>query len=237
LTREYRPDQLARLIDHAVLDPAATDDDLTRECELARAFGVAAVCVKPYAVALAERLLRDSSVAVCGVVSFPHGSNATEIKAREAELCMRQGAREIDMVVNIGQVRQHAWNSVTEDIEAVNNVVTTKGGLLKVIFETGLLDDSQITDLCRICSRLNVAFVKTSTGFAVAKQPDGRLTPFGATPHHVRLMREQCISSVQIKASGGIRTLDDLMMFRDLGATRIGTSSTREILEAAGRRL
>ena len=229
-------DSLARMIDHSLLHPTVTDEDIAKGCELAKRYNVATACVKPYSIPLAGELLSGSGVGVCGVIAFPHGNSATAIKVREAEEAVLAGASEIDMVVNIGKVLGGAWDYVSREIEAINNVVTANQAILKVIFENDHLQDDHIIRLCEICSRLQVAFAKTSSGYGFVKQKNGLYSYEGATDHHLRLMRKHCSGSVQIKAAGGIRTLDDALRVRELGAARIGATATEAILEEAKRR-
>ncbi len=203
---------------------------------LADKYHVAAVCVKPYAIGTAQRVLAKSSVAVCSVVAFPHGNSTSAIKVIEAQEAVSSGAVEIDMVVNVGKVMGGDWEYVADEIGAVNKVVIGQGALLKVIFENDYLDEMHIVRLCEICSQKKVAFVKTSTGYGFIRQENGMYSYTGATDHHLQLMRAHCASSVGIKAAGGIRTLDDLLRVRQLGVTRVGATATQDILEEAGRR-
>jgi deoxyribose-phosphate aldolase len=227
---------LAKMIDHSLLHPTMTDQALTAGCELARKYDVATACIKPYAVKLAKSILDGSDVGVCAVVAFPHGNSTTAIKVLEAQETVAAGASEIDMVVNIGKVLGGDWNYVSDEIEAVNALVVRGGAILKVIFENDYLEDAHIVRLCEICSEHAVAFVKTSTGYGFVKQPNGFYSYAGATDHALRLMRAHSAPAVQIKASGGVRTLDDLLRVRGLGVTRIGATATREILEEAKTR-
>jgi deoxyribose-phosphate aldolase len=223
------------LIDHAVLQPTQTDDDVRAACALCAELGTASVCVKPSHVPLAAECLRGSSVLVSTVIGFPHGGTTTETKVAEIELACRQGAKEVDMVANIGKVLSGDWRYVEADICAVVAAARRGGAITKVIFETGLLpnDDVKIR-LCKISEAAGAAFVKTSTGFGYVKQANGAMAATGATEADVRLMRAHCSPSVQVKASGGIRSYDDAKRFIDLGVTRLGTSGTKEI--AAGER-
>jgi deoxyribose-phosphate aldolase len=227
------PESVVKLIDHAVLQPTQTDDDVRTACALCKELGVASVCVKPSHVPLAAECLSGSSVLVSTVIGFPHGGTTTEAKVAETQLACRQGAREVDMVANIGQALSGNWDYVEHDIRAVVEAARTGGAITKVIFESGLLpsDDVKI-ELCKRSEAAGAAFVKTSTGFGYAKKPDGTMAATGATEHDIRLMRTHCSSAVQVKASGGIRNYADAKKFVDLGATRLGTSATKEI--AAG---
>jgi deoxyribose-phosphate aldolase len=215
---------IARLIDHALLQPNLTNAALEAGCRDAAAWRVASVCILPHAVARCAAILGDSGVATSTVIGFPHGAHRTVIKAAEARRALDDGAQELDMVVNISQVVSGAWRDVQADIHAVLAEVRERGARLKVIFETGYLDDPQKIRLCEICSELGADWVKTSTGFG----------PAGATEADVRLMRAHSAPPVQIKASGGIRDLAAVVRFRDLGCSRIGCSRTGEILRACG---
>jgi len=218
------------------LHPTMTDTDIRQGCELARQYEVATACVKPYAIALAKEVLLGSSVGVCPVIGFPHGNSTTHIKMLEAEQAARAGGCEIDMVINIGKALGGDWDYVEAEIKAINDVVIENRANLKVIFENDYLADAQIIRLCQICSDVGVAFVKTSTGYGFVKQPDGSYNYKGATVAHLKLMRQHTAPEVQIKAAGGVRTLDDLLLVRSLGVTRIGATATRAMLEEAKKR-
>lgn len=220
---------LARLIDHALLSPLLTDTELEAGCRTALDYGVAAVCIKPYAVPLAARLLAGSNVAVCTVIGFPHGSNATSIKIAETLQAIRDGATEIDMVVNLGKVLGGDWTYVSAEINALHQTCRENGAVLKVIFENDYLTDAQKIRLCTLCR--HVEFIKTSTGFGFPK-PDGAAYR-GATPEDLALMLAHAGEGVRVKASGGIRTLEAALALREMGVARIGTSSTVTILEEA----
>lgn len=228
--------ELAKAIDHSLLHPTMTDDDLRKGCELSRRYGVATACIKPYAIPLAREILAGSDVKVCAVIGFPHGNSTTGIKVIEAESAVLAGAPEIDMVANCGKVLGGDWDYVARDIRLVNEAVTAHGGILKVIFENDFLEDEHIIRLCHICSEIKVAFVKTSTGYGFVKQANGDYNYKGATEHHLKLMRKNCPPSVQIKAAGGVRTLDDMLHVLKFGAARVGASATAVILEEAEKR-
>ncbi len=232
-----RLSEIAKLIDHSLLHPTLTDDALREGCRVARAHDVAAVCIKPYALPLAREQLAGSRVALATVVGFPHGSGTTAIKVAEALAACAAGAVEIDFVVNIGRVLGGDWRYVSEEIGAVNDAVLTAGAISKVIFENDFYpEDAPIVRLCEICNERAVAFVKTSTGYGFVRRPDGSYGYAGATDHHLRLMRATCRPEIQVKAAGGIRTLDDVLRVRALGVTRIGATATESILaEARGR--
>lgn len=224
------------MIDHSLLHPTMTDVQFDAGCALAARFGVATVCVKPCDVPRAVQLLRGTAVGICSVIGFPHGNSNTSVKVLETELAIREGAREIDMVANAGKVIGGGLGYVSADIKAVNDACVAHGAILKVIFENDYLTDTQIIQLCEICTQIGVAFVKTSTGYGFVKQANGDYNYRGATEHHLRLMRAHCPEKIQIKAAGGIRTLDELLRARALGATRIGASATEAILTDAVKR-
>jgi deoxyribose-phosphate aldolase len=227
---------LAKMIDHSLLHPTMTDQAIAAGCELARQYDVATACIKPYSIKLAKNLLAGSQVGVCAVIAFPHGNSTTAIKLQEAQAAVADGATEIDMVVNIGKVLGGDWNYVSDEIQAINAAVVGAGAILKVIFENDYLQDQHIIKLCEICSEHAVAFVKTSTGYGFVKQPNGFYAYAGATDHALSLMRAHAARAVQIKAAGGVRSLDDLLRVRTLGVTRIGATATYEILEDAKSR-
>lgn len=227
---------IAKMIDHSLLHPTMTDAQLDAGCALALRHDVATVCVKPYYVPRATELVKASDVRVCSVIGFPHGNSHTAIKVAEAELAIREGAQEIDMVANAGRLLGGDLGYVADDIRQVNAACVTRGAILKVIFETDFLQNAHIVSLCEICAQIGVAFVKTSTGYGFVKQPNGDYNYQGATEANLRLMRAHCPPSVQIKAAGGVRSLDDLLKVRALGVTRIGATATEAIIAEARRR-
>ena len=225
---------IVALIDHAVLQPTQTDANLREACRLCVEVGVASVCVKPSMVPLAAELLAGSKVVPSTVIGFPHGCTTTGTKVCETEIAVVQGAREVDMVVNIGRALAGDWQFVGDDIRAVVDVAKANGAITKVIFECGLLPNDDVKRrLCELSEAAGAAFVKTSTGFGMAKG-EGGMVATGATEHDIRLMRAACSPVVQVKASGGIRSFADAQKFVALSATRLGTSATAAI--AAGER-
>ena len=232
------------MIDHSLLHPALTDRELEDGCHLAVKYGVVSVCIKPYAAKRAAELLAGSGVRVGCVVGFPHGNSCTESKRYETELACRDGAVEIDMVINVGKALSGDWDYVERDVKAVCDEAHRHGAKVKVIFENDYLDqggagldgDNFKRQLCRICERAGADWVKTSTGFGFVKQPDGSYNYRGATAHDLELMRAACSSKVQIKAAGGVRDLDSLIRVRELGASRCGASATAAILDEYRRR-
>ena len=225
--------ELARMIDHSLLRPTMTDQEVADGLELARDCQCATACVKPYSVQKAVELLAGSGVGVCSVAGFPHGNSHTRIKVAETALAVEQGATEIDLVVNIGKVMGGDWDYVCSELAAANGTCRDGGALMKVIFENDFLQTEQIARLCAICSELEIAFAKTSTGYGFVKQASGHYAYQGATDVHLKLMRERCGRGVQIKAAGGVRTLDDLLRVRQLGVTRVGATATLAILQEA----
>jgi deoxyribose-phosphate aldolase len=240
----YTYQELAGMIDHSLLHPTLTDAELEAGGALAARYQVASVCIKPYAVKRAAELLRGSGVRVGCVVGFPHGSNATEVKRFETEIACRDGAVEIDMVINIGKSLSGDWDYVEQDIQAVCAEAHRHGAKVKVIFENdyltkggaALTSDQLKIKLCQICERAGADWVKTSTGFGFVKQPDGTYSYQGATEHDLALMRDNCSDRVQVKAAGGVRDLDGLIRVRQLGGTRCGATATATILDEFRRR-
>ena len=227
---------LAKMIDHSLLHPTMTDDEIETGFQVARRYQVATVCVKPYAVTMAVTALAHSNVEVCAVTGFPHGNSTTAIKVAETERAILDGAAEIDMVINIGKALGGDWDYVRTEVAAVNQACLDHGAILKVIFETDYLGDEHIIALCQICSQAQVAFVKTSTGYGFVKQANGDYNYRGATTHNLGLMRQYCHPEVQVKAAGGVRNLDALLEVRALGATRCGATATETMLEEAKQR-
>ncbi len=229
--------ELAKMIDHSLLHPTMTDADLRKGCDIARQYNVASVCIKPYAVNQAVEWLRDSDVLVGTVIGFPHGNSSISIKVAETIQACRDGATEIDMVVNVGKVLQKDWNYVRDEIKAVTEATHAGGAIVKVIFENDYLpDDSHKIRLCEICSELGVDFVKTSTGYGFVKGEDDRYGYLGATEHDLKLMCHHSAPGVQVKAAGGVRTLDDLLKVREWGVSRVGATATVAMIEEAKRR-
>ena len=218
---------IAKLIDHSLLNPTLTETDLDAGCRLALAYDVASVCIMPYALNRCADLLRGSTVRASTTIGFPHGGHTTAIKQAEAVRAIADGGEELDMVVNISQVLSGDWVSVRTDIKAVIDVAHAAGRKVKVIFENCYLNDEQKIRLCQICSELRADWVKTSTGFGTG----------GATHDDLRLMREHSSPQVQVKAAGGVRDLDGLLAVRALGVSRCGASRTKEILDECRRRL
>ena len=213
---------IAALIDHTLLRPEATRDDILKVCREARNYNFASVCINPYWVPLVAAQLAGSLVKVCTVIGFPLGATSTEAKIAETEAALRVGAQEIDMVQNVGALRSGDHDAVKADIAAVVEITHAAGAIVKVILETALLDDNQKAMASMLAKMAKADFVKTSTGFG----------PSGATAHDVELMRLTVGPDMGVKASGGIRTLDDVKKMAAAGATRIGASASVKIVEA-----
>jgi len=225
---------ISKMIDHSLLHPTYTDEFLRSECYLAKELNVASVCIKPYAIKLAQDILTGSDVKIGTVVGFPHGSNSIENKIKEVELVCVDGAVEIDFVINIGKVLSEDWKYISEEIKLINETVVSYHAISKVIFENDYYDtDDYKIKLCEICNEHHVAFVKTSTGYGFVKQKDGTYSYRGATDHDIKLMRDKCLPDIQVKAAGGIRTLNDVLRVRELGVTRVGATATKDILSEA----
>jgi deoxyribose-phosphate aldolase len=227
---------ILRQIDHAVLQPTQTAADVRAACQLCLEVGTASLCVKPSHVKLAAELLAGSPVLVSTVLGFPHGGTTTAAKLAEASQACEQGARELDMVINLGWALAGELEQVEAEIAAVVAAARVHGAITKAIFETGLLPHDELKRLlCQASQRAGAAFVKTSTGFGMVKHEDGHLVATGATEHDVRLMRECCGPNVGVKASGGIRNLADAERMIAAGANRLGTSATAQIANDIAR--
>ncbi len=225
-------EEVAKLIDHSLLHPTLTDKELTEGCLLAKKYNVASVCIKPYAVKLAVSLLNKTDVLICTVIGFPHGNSTIEVKQFEAEIACQDGATELDMVVNIGKVLSEDWTYIKQEIDSILEIALKYNAILKVIFENDFLpDDKYKIKLCQICNELKVHFVKTSTGYGYVKGNDGKYSYQGATDHDLMLMRMYSDKKIQVKAAGGVRTIDDVKRVVKLGVTRIGASATEKIIQ------
>lgn len=217
---------IAIMIDHSLLRPDITTEELYEGIEVAKKYNAATVCVRPYDIEIAVRETADSPVKVSTTVGFPHGANTTAVKIFEAEKAMDLGVFELDMVLPVGRLKSNDYAYVEADIQAIVDVAHARGAVVKVIFDNCYLSKEQIVKACQICEKVGADYVKTSTGYS----------PGGATLEDVRLMRASCSPKVSVKAAGGIRTLDQLLQFRAAGARMIGTRSTKEILEEAEAR-
>jgi deoxyribose-phosphate aldolase len=218
---------IAKMIDHSLLNPSLTTTELEAGCDLARQYDVASVCILPYYAARSAEILAGSTVVVSTTIGFPHGGHKTAVKLFETEQALADGARELDVVVNISKVRSNDWLYVQKEIEVLTALVHASEAKIKVIFENAYHDRPSKIRLCEICGAIGVDWVKTSTGYAAT----------GATMEDLKLMRDHSPASVQVKAAGGIRTLDALLEVRAIGVTRVGATRTAEMLDDCRRRL
>ena len=224
---DYTCREIAKMIDHSLLNPVLTDEELEAGCGVALEHDVASVCIKPYYLKRCAELLSGSTVAPSTVIGFPHGGHTTAVKLAETEQALADGGIELDMVVNVGKVLTGDWDYVYRDVQAVVERAHQAGARVKVIFENCYLDDPRKIKLCEICGELRADWVKTSTGYGEG----------GATIEDLRLMREHAPKHVQVKAAGGVRTLDRLLEVRAIGVTRVGATRTVEILDECKKRL
>lgn len=220
-------EDIAKMIDHSLLNPTLNADDLESGIALAKDFDVASVCILPYFLRRCSDLLSDTTVRPSTTIGFPHGGNTTAIKVAEAQRAIADGCEELDMVVNISQVLSGQWDYVRTDIRSVIQVAHDAGQKVKVIFENCYLNDEQKIRLCEICGDLSADWVKTSTGYGTG----------GATIEDLKLMRANSPDHVQVKAAGGVRDLDKLLEVRALGVTRVGATRTAEMLNAGRKKL
>jgi deoxyribose-phosphate aldolase len=234
---KYSYEELAGMIDHSLLHPTMTDRELEDGCRIAAEYKVASVCIKPYYVKRAAELLKGTGVLVGAVIGFPHGNSTTESKRYETELACKDGAVEIDMVINIGKALSGDFDYVERDVRAVCDEAHKQKAIVKVIFENDFLPNDEIkVKLCQICEKAGADFVKTSTGYGFVKQAAGGYNYKGATEADLKLMRANTSPKVQVKAAGGVRDLDGLIKVRDLGGTRCGASATVAMLDEYKKR-
>ncbi|MFK8112648.1 MAG: deoxyribose-phosphate aldolase [Rubripirellula sp.] len=224
---DYTYEDISKMIDHSLLNPTLTIDDLEAGIALARDFDVASVCILPYHVRRCSDLLSSCTVKPSTTIGFPHGGHASGIKIAEAQRAVADGCQELDMVVNISKVLSGDWAYVRDDIRGVIDVAHGAKQKVKVIFENCYLEDDHKIQLCEICGELAADWVKTSTGYGTG----------GATIEDLKLMRKHSPSSVQVKAAGGVRDMDKLLEVRALGVTRVGASRTAEMMNECRRRL
>jgi len=223
--RRFTCEEVARVIDHSLLHPAMTDAELEEGCQSAREWGVATVCVKPHFTARARGILDGSIVNAGTTIGFPHGGHASAVKVAEAKAALRDGAQELDMVINIGKAKGHEWGYLEDEIGAIVSAAHDGGAVLKVIFENCYLTDDEKRMLCRISKKVGADFIKTSTGYGTG----------GATDEDLRLMLEEAEGAMGVKAAGGVRTYEHLARLVEMGVRRIGASQTEAILEECRR--
>ena len=224
---DFTYSEIAKMIDHSLLNPTLTETDLEQGCHIARDYDVASACVMPYFLKRCADLLAGSTVKASTTIGFPHGGHTTAVKVAEAQRALADGGQELDMVVNISKVLSGDWNYVQEEIAAVVEVAHHCNQKVKVIFENAYLTDAHKIRLCEICGEVKADWVKTSTGYASG----------GATDNDLKLMRAHSPAHVQVKAAGGVRSLDRLLEVRALRVSRVGATRTVEILEECKRRL
>jgi deoxyribose-phosphate aldolase len=215
------------MIDHSLLNPTMDVETLEQGIQIGLAYNVGSVCIMPYYLQRCAELLEGSTVKASTTIGFPHGGHTTTIKLAEAERALVDGGEELDMVVNISKVLSEDWDYVRADIKAVVDVAHAAGQKVKVIFENCYLEDEHKIKLCKICGDVGADWVKTSTGYGTG----------GATLHDLNLMRKHAPTHVQVKAAGGVRTMDKLLEVRAVGVTRVGASRTVTILDECRRRL
>jgi deoxyribose-phosphate aldolase len=227
VSETYSYSDIAKMIDHSLLNPTLTVQELEDGCKLARDYDVASVCILPYYAARCTELLEGTAVQPSTTIGFPHGGHCTEIKIAEAGRALKDGATELDAVINISKARSGDWKYVADEIKALTDVTHSHGQKVKIIFENAYLDDAAKIRLCEICGEIGVDWVKTSSGYA----------PSGATMEDLRLMRKHSPPHVQVKAAGGVRDLDALLAVRAIGVTRVGASRTAQMLDECKKRL
>lgn len=220
------PSDIAKMLDHSTLQPWLTEDDIRRGCEVALRYGTASVCARPCDVPILAEMLKGSDVRVCTVIGFPHGSHETAVKLAEAELALKEGCQELDMVLNIGKLLHGDTDYVRNEIAQLANAAHKAGAILKVILETCYLSDEQKVLACRLAEEAGADFVKTSTGYGSK----------GCTIEDLKLMRASVSAKVRVKGSGGIRDLDTVLSARAVGADRCGVSATEKIMQEAEKR-
>jgi deoxyribose-phosphate aldolase len=221
VTDSYNYESIAKMIDHSVLNPTLTTQELEEGCALAIRYNTASVCIMPYYLARCAQLLAGTTVYASTTIGFPHGGHATAVKLAEARQALKDGGQELDVVINISRARSADWQYVQNEIFDLTEIIHGEGAKIKVIFENAYHDDASKIRLCQICGEIGVDWVKTSTGYA----------PTGATLPDLELMRKYSPPAVQVKAAGGIRDLDALLTVRAIGVSRVGATRTEAMLE------
>jgi len=227
MVNAYHYEDIAKMIDHSLLNPTFTTRELEEGCALALRYNVASVCIMPYALARCVEVLAGSTVNASTTIGFPHGGHTTAIKLAEAQKALQDGGQELDVVINISKARSGDWQYVQNELHALTQLIHSAGQKIKVIFENAYFDDAAKIRLCEICAEVGVDWVKTSTGYA----------PSGATMADLALMRKHSPVRVQVKAAGGIRDLDTLLAVREIGVSRVGATRTETMLEDCRKRL
>ena len=227
MSLNYDYADIAKMIDHSLLNPTLTTRELEEGCALAVRYDVASVCILPYALARCSELLAGSTVQASTTIGFPHGGHTTAVKLAEIRQALMDGGQELDAVINISKARSGDWQYVRDELAALSDAVHAGGAKIKVIFENAYLDDAAKIRLCAICAEIGADWVKTSTGYA----------PSGATLADLELMRKHSPARVQVKAAGGIRDLDALLAVRAIGVSRVGATRTESMLEDCRKRL
>jgi deoxyribose-phosphate aldolase len=227
MTESFDYPSIAKMIDHSLLNPTLTTQELEEGCALALRYNVASVCILPYALVRCAELLAGTTVHASTTIGFPHGGHTTSIKLAEARQALLDGCQELDAVINISKARSGDWRYVRDELSNLTGTVHAGGAKIKVIFENAYLDDPAKIRLCEICAEIGADWVKTSTGYA----------PTGATLPDLELMRKHSPEQVQVKAAGGIRDLDTLLAVRAIGVSRVGATRTESMLEDCRKRL
>jgi deoxyribose-phosphate aldolase len=227
VTNSFTYEDIAKMIDHSLLNPTLTTDELEHGCALAIRYNVASVCIMPYALARCAERLAGTTVKASTTIGFPHGGHATAIKVAEARQALKDGGQELDVVINISKARSGDWGYLSDELRALTETIHDSDAKIKAIFENAYFDDAAKIHLCEICGEIGVDWVKTSTGYA----------PTGATHADLELMRKNSPPQVQVKAAGGIRDLDALLAVRAIGVSRVGATRTETMLEDCRKRL
>lgn len=219
---KYTYEEIAGMIDHSLLKPTLTDDDIIKGCKIASEYKVASVCVRPCDVKQVKEILENSDLKVTTVIGFPHGTTTMATKMLETTEAIENGAQELDIVINIGKIKSGEYSYIKAELSVITSFAHAKDVKVKVIFENCYLTDEEKIKVCEICNEIGVDWVKTSTGFGTS----------GAEEADIKLMRKHCKPEIQVKAAGGIRTLEQAIKVRKLGCTRIGATATVDILDA-----